>query len=178
MKHPDRAAVTRLEHLPNIGKAMAADLRLLGIERPDQLRGQDPLRLYQALERATGQRHDPCVLDTFMAARRDPGGFSPVSASGNTAICCDRGTTAPGVDTRGASPPSVNIKITRKGASALQKAALIEGSLGSCRMCARENLATTVVGIDEVETDNWSIGGETASVLRLRGERARWPIRF
>ncbi len=68
MKDPDRATVTRLEHLPNIGKAMAADLRLLGIERPDQLRGQDPLRLYHALESITGQRHDPCVLDTFMAA--------------------------------------------------------------------------------------------------------------
>jgi hypothetical protein len=68
MKHPDRATVTQLEHLPNIGKAMAADLRLLGIEQPHQLRGQDPLHLYQALERATGQRHDPCVLDTFMAA--------------------------------------------------------------------------------------------------------------
>lgn len=68
MKPIDRRTVTRLEHLPNIGKAMAADLRLLGIERPDQLCGQEPLHLYHALELLTGQRHDPCVLDTFMAA--------------------------------------------------------------------------------------------------------------
>jgi hypothetical protein len=68
MKNPDRTTVARLEHLPNIGKAMAADLRLLGIERPQQLAGRDPLQLYHALERLTGQRHDPCVLDTFMAA--------------------------------------------------------------------------------------------------------------
>ena len=68
MKNPDRTTVTRLEHLPNIGKAMAADLRLLGIELPQQLIGRDPLQLYHALEHATGQRHDPCVLDTFMAA--------------------------------------------------------------------------------------------------------------
>jgi hypothetical protein len=68
MKFPDRTIVARLEDLPNIGKAMAADLRLLGIERPQQLLGRDPLELYLALEAATGQRQDPCVLDTFMAA--------------------------------------------------------------------------------------------------------------
>ena len=58
----------RLEQLPNIGMAMAEDLRLLGIEHPQQLIGQDPLQLWQALGHKTGQRHDPCVLDTFMAA--------------------------------------------------------------------------------------------------------------
>lgn len=68
MKNPDRTTVARLEQLPNIGKAMAADLRLLGIERPQQLIGRDPLRLFHDLEAATGQRQDPCVLDTFMAA--------------------------------------------------------------------------------------------------------------
>jgi hypothetical protein len=57
-----------LEQLPNIGPAMAADLRRLGIRHPAELQAQDPLRLYQALCRATGKRQDPCVLDTFMAA--------------------------------------------------------------------------------------------------------------
>ena len=60
----------RLEQLPNIGPALAADLRLIGIERPADLRGQDACVLYQALCEATGQRQDPCVLDTFMAADR------------------------------------------------------------------------------------------------------------
>jgi pathogenicity locus Cdd1 protein len=57
-----------LEHLPNIGPALAADLRLIGIERPQDLRGKDAFVLYQKLCAATGQRQDPCVLDTFMAA--------------------------------------------------------------------------------------------------------------
>jgi len=57
-----------LEQLPNIGPAAAADLRLLGIHHPAELRMQDALTLYQSLCRQTGQRHDPCVLDTFMAA--------------------------------------------------------------------------------------------------------------
>jgi Pathogenicity locus len=58
----------RLEQLPNIGPAAAADLRLIGITEPRQLRGEDALGLYQKLCRLTKQRHDPCVLDTFMAA--------------------------------------------------------------------------------------------------------------
>ena len=67
MKNPDRITVKRLEALPNIGKAMAADLRLLGIERPQELIGRDPLALFLEIERVTGHRHDPCVLDTLMA---------------------------------------------------------------------------------------------------------------
>lgn len=57
----------RLEDMPNVGHAIADDLRALGLERPDQLRGQDPVELYLRLCRETGRRHDPCVLDTFMA---------------------------------------------------------------------------------------------------------------
>jgi len=67
MKNPERTTVARLEQLPNIGKAMATDLRLLGIERPQQLIGREPLGLFQALEELTGQQQDPCVLDTLMA---------------------------------------------------------------------------------------------------------------
>jgi len=57
-----------LEQLPNIGPALAADLRLIGIQEPRDLRGKDAFVLYQKLCAATGQRQDPCVLDTFMAA--------------------------------------------------------------------------------------------------------------
>ena len=56
-----------LEQLPNIGPSLAADLRLIGIEHPQDLRGKDAFVLYQKLCAATGQRQDPCVLDTFMA---------------------------------------------------------------------------------------------------------------
>ena len=57
-----------LEQLPNISPSLAADLRLIGIRAPRELRGRDPFVLYQSLCAATGQRQDPCVLDTFMAA--------------------------------------------------------------------------------------------------------------
>lgn len=58
----------RLEQLPNIGPAMAGDLRRMGIERPAQLQGEDAFALYQRLSQLTGKRQDPCVLDTFLAA--------------------------------------------------------------------------------------------------------------
>jgi Pathogenicity locus len=57
-----------LEQLPNIGPALAADLRLLGIRHPQDLRSRDPFVLYRSLCAKTGRRQDPCVLDTFMAA--------------------------------------------------------------------------------------------------------------
>ena len=58
----------RLEQIPNIGPAAAADLRLMGITEPQQLRDDDAFGLYQKLCELTNQRHDPCVLDTLMAA--------------------------------------------------------------------------------------------------------------
>lgn len=66
-----------LEQLPNIGPALARDLRLIGIEHPRQLRGKDAFVLYQKLCDVTGHRHDPCVLDTFMAATDFMGGAAP-----------------------------------------------------------------------------------------------------
>jgi hypothetical protein len=58
----------QLEQLPNIGPSIAGDLRLLGIAHPRELADKDALQLYRQLCTATGKRHDPCVLDTFMAA--------------------------------------------------------------------------------------------------------------
>ena len=57
----------QLEQLPNIGPAIAGDLRLLGVLHPRELAERDALQLYHALCQRTGKRHDPCVLDTFMA---------------------------------------------------------------------------------------------------------------
>lgn len=78
MKNPDRTPVTQLEQLPNIGKAMAADLRFLGINMPCQLVGRDPLQLYDELCAKTGTRHDPCVLDVFISAVRFMEGDPPL----------------------------------------------------------------------------------------------------
>jgi hypothetical protein len=69
MPKATRAAdARRLTDIPNIGPAMAGDLRLLGIDAPPDLHGQDPVALYLRLCRLTEARHDPCVLDTLMAA--------------------------------------------------------------------------------------------------------------
>jgi 4-oxalocrotonate tautomerase len=65
--------------------------------------------------------------------------------------------------------PYVNIKITREGASAAQKAELIAGVTELLKRTLNKNPATTVVVIDEVETDNWGIGGESVTVRRRRG---------
>jgi 4-oxalocrotonate tautomerase len=65
--------------------------------------------------------------------------------------------------------PYVNIKITREGATAEQKAKLIQGATELLRDTLGKNPATTVVVIEEVETDNWGIGGESVTVRRRRG---------
>jgi len=66
----DRQTVAKLEDIPNVGPSIAADLRQLGITTPAELPGRDPSAMYDELCRITGQRHDPCLLDTFMAAVR------------------------------------------------------------------------------------------------------------
>lgn|GEM_PF-1445335 len=58
----------QLEQIPNIGPSIAADLRELGIQSPEQLAACDPLATYLALAGPMGARHDPCVLYTFLAA--------------------------------------------------------------------------------------------------------------
>ena len=60
----------RLEDVPNVGKAIAADLRYLGIEAPSDLAGRDAYDLFDTLCSRTAVRHDPCLLDTFIAAVR------------------------------------------------------------------------------------------------------------
>jgi len=58
----------KLAQIPNIGPAMVKDFALLGIRTPGDLKKQDAFKLYQKLCKKTGVRHDPCVLDTFLAA--------------------------------------------------------------------------------------------------------------
>src|SRR5205823_712288 len=62
--------IARLEDIPNVGPAVAGDLRQLEITSPDDLPGRDPYAMYDDLCRITGQRHDLCLLDTFIAVVR------------------------------------------------------------------------------------------------------------
>lgn len=62
-----REAVRTLADLPNVGPSVAGDLRLLGIEQPQQLVGRDAWEMYTALCVLTRQQHDPCVIDVFLS---------------------------------------------------------------------------------------------------------------
>lgn len=68
MKNPDRKKVSRLDELPNIGKAIANDLKLIHIDHPRKLIGKDPFKLYEELGRVLGKNQDPCIIDVFISA--------------------------------------------------------------------------------------------------------------
>lgn len=67
--------------------------------------------------------------------------------------------------------PYVNIKITREQepVSAEQKAALIKGVTDLLVDVIQRGPKTTVVVIDEIDTDNYGVGGETITSRRSRG---------
>ena len=67
--------------------------------------------------------------------------------------------------------PYVNIKITREGATEEQKEQLIAGATQLLVDVLGKNPATTVVVIDEVDTDNWGIGGKTVTDLRASAKK-------
>jgi 4-oxalocrotonate tautomerase len=64
--------------------------------------------------------------------------------------------------------PYVNIKITKEGATPDQKAQLIKGATQLLVDVLGKNPQTIVVVIEEVETDNWGIGGETVTARRKK----------
>jgi hypothetical protein len=72
-----RENVKKLTDLPNIGKAGAADLELLGIEKPGDLQGNDPYEMYERLCILTSSRHDPCVIDVFISVTSFINGDEP-----------------------------------------------------------------------------------------------------
>ena len=62
--------------------------------------------------------------------------------------------------------PYVNIKITDEGVTKEQKHALIQGATQLLVDVLNKNPATTLVVIDEVNTDNWGIGFDQVTELR------------
>lgn len=64
--------------------------------------------------------------------------------------------------------PYIKIQITREGVTAGQKAQLIDGATELVVRVLGKDPATTFVVIDEVDTDNWGVAGETVTALRLR----------
>jgi 4-oxalocrotonate tautomerase len=68
--------------------------------------------------------------------------------------------------------PYVNIRITREQepVTAEQKAALIKGVTDLLVDVINRGPATTVVVIDEIDTDNYGVGGETITTRRKKGK--------
>ncbi len=66
--------------------------------------------------------------------------------------------------------PYVNIRFVKEKVSKQQKAALIRGVTNLLNDILKKNPATTVVVIDEVEPDNWGLGGESVALRKKRRE--------
>ena len=68
--------------------------------------------------------------------------------------------------------PYVNIKITKEGnVTTEQKAALIKGATDLLVNVLHKNPASTVVVIDEVDLDNWGLGGDPILVAREKNKK-------
>ena len=79
--------------------------------------------------------------------------------------------------------PYVNIRITNESVSKIEKAELVSGVIELLERVLNKNSKTTIVVIDEVETDNWGISGELALIiheelLRLGGRAALYACRY
>ncbi len=70
--------------------------------------------------------------------------------------------------------PYVNIKVTREGVTTEQKELLIRETTAMLKRVLNKDPQTTSVVIDEIETDNWGVGGET--VTRLRGRQQKEAV--
>jgi 4-oxalocrotonate tautomerase len=66
--------------------------------------------------------------------------------------------------------PYVNIRITREGATRQQKAQLIKETTELLVRVLDKDPATTFVVIDEVDTDDWGVAGETVTMRRRRAQ--------
>ena len=69
--------------------------------------------------------------------------------------------------------PYVHIRVTREGVTAQQKAELIRGATDLLVRVLNKNPATTFVVIEEVETDNWGVAGQTVTALRQQEVAAK-----
>lgn len=62
--------------------------------------------------------------------------------------------------------PYVHIRVTREGVTVVQKKKLIEGATRLLVEVLGKDPRTTHVVIDEVDTDNWGVGGRSVTEMR------------
>lgn len=66
--------------------------------------------------------------------------------------------------------PYVNIKVTRDGVTAEQKQRLIAGVTQLLVDVLDKDPRSTVVVIDEIDTDNWGMNGQSVTQLRQKAK--------
>jgi len=66
--------------------------------------------------------------------------------------------------------PYINIRVTNEGLTPEKKKELISGATRLLETVLGKNPKTTFVVIDEVDTDNWGIAGDSVTEIRKRGE--------
>ncbi|ENW04254.1 tautomerase family protein [Acinetobacter beijerinckii] len=64
--------------------------------------------------------------------------------------------------------PYILIQITKENVSTVQKQQLIQEATDLVVRVLHKDPATTFVVIDEIETDNWGVAGESVSAIRNR----------
>ena len=67
--------------------------------------------------------------------------------------------------------PYVKIQLTREGVTKEQKQKLIKGVTQLLVEVLNKNPQTTHVVIDEVDTDNWGIGGQQVTEIRSQAKK-------
>ena len=72
-----RKDVAHFQQIKNIGPAIEEDFHRLELHGPQDLIGQDPLKLYQKICKVDQSFHDPCVLDCFISAVEYMNGKAP-----------------------------------------------------------------------------------------------------
>jgi 4-oxalocrotonate tautomerase len=66
--------------------------------------------------------------------------------------------------------PYVNVRVTKTGVTAAQKAEIIKGITDVLVKTLGKDPERTFVVIDEVELENWGIGGESIAARRAKGK--------
>ncbi len=69
--------------------------------------------------------------------------------------------------------PYVNIKVTREGVTTEQKEMLIRETTAMLARVLNKDPQTTHVVIDEIDMDNWGLGGESVTFYRQQAQKRK-----
>ena len=73
----NRSEISDFKQIPNVGPATIKYLKIIGINSPFEIIGQNPYTMYKDLCRVSGKKFDPCLADVFISAVRFMEGAPP-----------------------------------------------------------------------------------------------------